>query len=398
MYDVIIVGGRVAGSSVARLLARRGARVLLVDRARFPSDTFNGHYIQAAGARYLERWGLLDRVLTPNATPVKRHRAHFGPIDIEGTFEWADGDSGVAVAPRRHRLDHELLRAAAEAGVEIREGYPVSDLLWDGDRVTGIQGPSGTERGRIVVGADGFRSMVAARVDASVYADLPPRTCGYYSHWADAPADALDFYTVPGRLGLSFPTDDGLTCVWICWPSEQFQAVRTNVEAEFMAGVDLWPSLARLVRGGRRVEPFRGTADLPMFLRKPWGNGWALVGDAGCRVDPITGQGITDAFRDAQFLSDALTAGLGGRVAIDSALANYQRRRDEAVMPIYQFTAERARLAPPAPDMQRLLTAIRGNQHEMNRFIGLTAGTTSIRDYFAPDNLARIVTTAAIAA
>ena len=140
MYDVIVVGARVAGSSLARLLAQRGARVLLVDRARFPSDTLNGHYIQAAGTRYLARWGLLDRVLTDAAAPVRRHRLQFGPVELEGQLAWPDGEPAVGLAPRRHRLDALLLAAAAEAGVEVREAFPVLELVWEDDRVVGIRG------------------------------------------------------------------------------------------------------------------------------------------------------------------------------------------------------------------------------------------------------------------
>jgi flavin-dependent dehydrogenase len=383
MHDVIIVGARVAGSSLARLLAQRGMRVLLVDRARFPSDTFDGHYIQAAGTRYLQRWGLLERVLTPEAAPITRHRLHFGPLDLDGALAWPDGTPGLGLAPRRRRVDALLVAAAAEAGVDVRQGFPVLGLVWDGDRVVGIRGRTGEEHARMVVGADGLHSMVATQVGAATYADLPARTCGYYSHWAGfPPQDALEMFSVPGQLALTFPTDDGLTCVYVCWPVDQFDRVRLNVEEEFTTALRAWPNLAERVRQAQRVEPFRGTSEVPAYLRTPSGPGWALIGDAGCRVDPITGQGISDAFRDAELLADAICC---------DTLDDYQARRDDAVLPIYRFTAERARLAPANPDMQRLLGAIRGNQSHVDRFIGLTAGTTPFAEFFAPDNMARML-------
>jgi flavin-dependent dehydrogenase len=387
MYDVIIVGARVAGSSLARLLAKRGARILLVDRARFPSDTLNGHYIQAAGTRYLARWGLLDRVLADAAAPVRRHRLQFGAVELEGTLAWPGGEPALGLAPRRHRLDALLLAAAAEEGVEVREACPVLELVREGDRVVGIRARSGEEYATVVVGADGFRSTVASEVGAPMYADLPSRGCGYYSHWAGLPTDALEFFLLPGRFALAFPTDDGLTCVYVGWTADYFPTVRANVEREFLTALELWPELADRTHMAKRVEPFRGTADLPMFLRQPWGPGWALVGDAGCRVDPITGQGITDAFRDAELLAGALSSEGGN-------LADYQHQRDAAVLPLYRFTAERARLAPPAPDMQQLLGALRGNQEQTNRFIGITAGSTQIADFFSPDNVAQILSAA----
>jgi flavin-dependent dehydrogenase len=254
MYDVIIVGARVAGSSLARLLAQRGARVLLVDRARFPSDTLNGHYIQAAGTRYLARWGLLDRVLTDSATPVRRHRLQFGPVELVGRLAWPCGAPAFGLGPRRHRLDALLLAAAAEEGVEVREAFPVLELVWEGDRVVGIRGRSGEEYATVVVGADGFRSTVASEVGAPMYADLPARGFGYYSHWAGMPTDALEFFLVPGRFVLAFPTDDGLTCVYVGWTADSFPTVRANVEREFLTALELWPEVADRVRGATRVE------------------------------------------------------------------------------------------------------------------------------------------------
>ena len=126
-------------------------------------------------------------------------------------------------------------------------------------------------------------------------------------------------------------------------------------------------------------------------MRQPWGKGWALVGDAGCRVDPITGQGINDAFRDVEFLASAIGTALEGSQSWAAALAEYQRQRDAAVLPIYRYTAERAQLKPPTPEMQRLLAALAGNQEQMNRFAGLTAGTTSFREFFSPENMASLM-------
>ncbi len=395
-YDVIVIGARCAGSSLAMLLARVGARVLLVDRANFPSDTFNGHYIQAAGVRMLETWGLLDRLLTPGgARPVRRVGLDFGDIAFEGTPRWANGEAAFSLAPRRHRLDALLVSAAASAGAEVREGFAVDSLLREDDRVVGIRGHDGggavEEHAEIVVGADGLRSLVAATTGARAYECILPQTCIYYSHWADLPTDEIHVWLYPGRYVLTFPTDANLTCVAAGWTHAEFSRVRNNVEAEFSAALELVPAFAARVRDARRVEPFRGTADLPMYLREPFGPGWALVGDAGCRVDPLTGEGITDALRDAGLLAEAISTGLGGQPTLQDTLAEYQRRRDAAVTPIYRYTAERARLEPLTSDQWHLLSAVERDQHAADAFVGLTAGTTSFADFFAPDNLAALV-------
>ena len=149
--------------------------------------------------------------------------------------------------------------------------------------------------------------------------------------------------------------------------------------------------LAERVHAGHRVERFRGTADLPSFLRAPYGPGWALVGDGGCRVDPYTGQGVTDAFRDAQLLADALTAGIGGSQPLPAALAEYHRARDAAVLPIFRYTCHRARLEPPSIEMQRLLAALQHNQREADRFVGVVAGTIPFAEFYAAENVARVI-------
>ena len=133
------------------------------------------------------------------------------------------------------------------------------------------------------------------------------------------------------------------------------------------------------MRAGKRAERFRGTADLPNFFRKPYGPGWALVGDAGYHKDPITGLGITDAFRDAELLAEALDAGFSGRQPLAEALAGYQRQRDEAAAPGFAATLQFAHLQPPPPEMQQLLGALQHNQEQTNRFLGTVVGTVSRR-------------------
>ncbi len=137
-YDVIVVGARCAGSPTAMLLARQGYRVLLVDRATFPSDTISTHVIQPTGIAALNRWGLLDQLLLTGCPPVGTYAFDFGPFTIAGSP--GTDDSPVAYAPRRTILDKLLVDAAAAAGAEVREGFTVQEILTDGGRVTGIRG------------------------------------------------------------------------------------------------------------------------------------------------------------------------------------------------------------------------------------------------------------------
>ena len=388
MYDAIVVGARCAGSPTAMLLARRGLRVLVVDRAGFPSDTLSTHYIHQPGVERLRRWGLLDRVVATGCPPARRLTFDVGPFALSAAPPPAGG-SDAAYAPRRRLLDQVLVEAAAEAGAEVRERFSMSEVLIEDGRVTGIRGraPGGatvTERARIVVGADGVHSRVAKAVGAPAYDARPGRTCAYYTYWDGLPLDGAELYPRPGRMVIAGPTNEGRAVVTSFWPRPEFHRVRADVEGAFLDAVALAPSLAERMRAGSRAEPFRGSGDLPFFFRRPYGPGWALVGDAGSHKDPLTAQGITDAFRDAELLSEAIADGLGGRRPLGEALAGYGRRRDEEARPMYEFTHELAALAPPSPEMQALFGALRDDPEATSRFFGTIAGTVPMTEFPAP--------------
>src|SRR6476660_6386137 len=201
MYDAIVVGARCAGSPTAMLLARKGYRVLLVDRATFPSDSMHNHYIRLLGVSHLRRWGLLERVAATGCPPVHRSISNFGDFPLTQPFEPTYGED-AEYGPRRIVLDKILVDAAAEAGAEVREGFSVSEVIVEDGVVRGIvgKGKGGstvTERARIVIGADGHRSLVAKTVDAPMYNVRPKYTCGYYSYWSDMPCDALEVTFMP---------------------------------------------------------------------------------------------------------------------------------------------------------------------------------------------------------
>jgi 2-polyprenyl-6-methoxyphenol hydroxylase-like FAD-dependent oxidoreductase len=170
MYDAIIVGARVAGSPLAMLLARKGYRVLLLDKARFPSDTISTHHIHQPGVARLIRWGLLERVRASNCPPTTEITFDVGPFALRSAPPPAEGNF-EAYAPRRRVLDKILVDAAAEAGAEVREDFSVEEITTEGGAVTGVRGraangPPVSERARVVVGADGARSFVARSVQS----------------------------------------------------------------------------------------------------------------------------------------------------------------------------------------------------------------------------------------
>jgi 2-polyprenyl-6-methoxyphenol hydroxylase-like FAD-dependent oxidoreductase len=151
------------------------------------------------------------------------------------------------------------------------------------------------------------------------------------------------------------------------------------------------PGFAQRVHAATRVEPFLGGA-VVNYLRQPYGSGWALVGDAGYNNDPITGQGISDAFRDAELCAAALDEAFTGR-PYDDVMSAYQRTRDEHVLPMYEFTTQTAKLEPQPPEVQELLDAVQHNQAAMDDFVSVIAGTLSPIEFFDPANIGRIMAT-----
>ena len=190
----------------------------------------------------------------------------------------------------------------------------------------------------------------------------------------------------------AFPTHDDLTLVIVGLPEEDFRSARSDVEGTFLRAVDSAPELGERVRSGTREDRFHTGADLAGYFRKPYGPGWALVGDAGYHLHPITAQGITDAFLDAERLSDALDAVFTGRSTYDDAMSAYQTARDEHVMPMYEMTFGLAQVdQPPPPETQQLLHAVSGDQQAMDDFVSIQAGTLPIPAFFSPENVGRIM-------
>ena len=395
-YDAIVIGARCGGSPTAMLLARKGYRVLLVDRATFPSDTVSTHFIHAPGMAALERWGLRNTLAASGCPPVRTYSFDFGPFTIAGSPRPCDGID-EAYCPRRPVLDTMLVHAAADAGAEVREGFTVDEVLIEDGTVIGVRGKAAggasvTEHANVVIGADGRNSSVAKAMNPQQYNEKPAVGPAFYSYWSGVGSSGFEV-SIREACGMAaFPTHDDLSLVIVGLAEDEFNAARSDVEAAFLRTVDLAPALGDRVRSGTREERFHAASDLAGYFRKPYGPGWALVGDAGYHLHPITAQGITDAFLDAERLTDALDATFTERSTYDDAMTAYQRARDEAAMPMYEMTFDFAQVdQPPPPETQQLLSAVAGNQQAMDDFVSIQAGTMPIPEFFSPENVGRIL-------
>jgi flavin-dependent dehydrogenase len=308
-YDVIVVGARCAGSPTAMLLAAAGHRVLLVDRASFPSDAVSTHMVHATGIEALSRWGLADELAASGCPPIREYRFDFGPFTVAASPLPTPTGVDVAYGPRRTVLDKILVDAAAKAGAEVRENVMVQELIVEDGKVTGIRAKATgdnsatvTEHADLVIGADGRHSMVAEAVDAAVYHERPATNVAYYAYWSGLAVSAFDAHIRPGRAIVGMPTHDGLNCLLVAAQIADMSEFRKDIEGNYLAAVRTLPEYADQLGGATRETRFVGMTT-PGFYRKPYGPGWALVGDAGSFLDPLSTHGITDALRDAELLA-----------------------------------------------------------------------------------------------
>jgi 2-polyprenyl-6-methoxyphenol hydroxylase-like FAD-dependent oxidoreductase len=269
----------------------------------------------------------------------------------------------------------------------VWEGFGVSAFA--GGRVDGAFRGGGTRSAEavMVVGADGKHSTVARAVGAREYHTRPATSGAFYTYVDGLGLRGGELYLRPDRLAAAWPTSGGLAVVYLAVPRDHFAAVRERGFAGSLAGLG---DLGERVAAGRIAERVRGTVDLPNTFRVPYGPGWALAGDAGLVMDPITGQGIGNALRDADGLAAALVSGLGGGSSLRRALGRWHRARDRERRGMYRMTTALAAFGPdrlgPA-----LFPAIAADPAEATRFLGVLAGVEPAARYFAPANLLRLV-------
>jgi 2-polyprenyl-6-methoxyphenol hydroxylase-like FAD-dependent oxidoreductase len=216
------------------------------------------------------------------------------------------------------------------------------------------------------------------------------RQASFYTYWGGLPVDGMRTYIRPERGWGMIPTNDDLTLLVLGWPQAEAAAYKADVQANYLKTLELVPDVAKRVAGATREARFAG-GSVPNFFRKPYGPGWALVGDAGYTKDPITAQGIGDAFRDAELCTAALDQAFRGERSFDDAMATYQQARDAHALPIYEFTTQLATLEPPPAEVQQLLGAIQGEPEAMNAFVSVVAGTLSPVEFFDPTHIQRLL-------
>jgi len=331
-YDAVVVGARCAGSSTAMLMARAGMRVLLLDRVHPTRDTLSTHALMRAGVLQLDRWGLLDRI-TAAGTPA-----------VTGTtFHYADGAEHVALtaplyAPRRTVLDPILVAAARDAGADVRSSTAVTAIERDptGRVATVVTADGGRHSGRWVVGADGTGSVVAASVGAPIERQGTGATAVVYGYWPGLELAEYRWVFRPDACAGAIPTNDGETCIFVAASPSRIGRGGLDVLRAVLGEAS--PELAARIAGTAPARGVRRHGGRPGYLRRPWGSGWALVGDAGYWKDPISAHGLTDALRDAELLAVAIIDAASGRTDEPTAFGAYHATRDRVSLALFTVT------------------------------------------------------------
>ena len=336
--DALVVGARCAGAATALLLARAGARVMMVDKGAYGSDTLSTHALMRGAVLQLDRWGVLPAIVKAGTPPVHATTFSYAAQDITVPIEPRFGVSAL-YAPRRTLLDRTLVDAAADSGVEIGYGVRVDDLIRnERGRVRGVTAIAGATRRRIeadiVIGADGLYSKIAQRVGAARLVEGQHAAGVLYSYWADLPVSGYSWWFRSGGSIGAIPTNHGATCLFVAVPAQRF---REELHGDTLMTYrrlirEVSPAVAARLQEARLIDPVIGFGGHVGFIKSSTGPGWALVGDAGYFKDPITAHGITDALRDAELLARAIIRGTS------AALLNYERMRNDLSLRLFDLT------------------------------------------------------------
>jgi 2-polyprenyl-6-methoxyphenol hydroxylase-like FAD-dependent oxidoreductase len=375
----------------------------VLDRDDLPDDMqASTHLVWPAGTACLGRWGLLDRLDGTGCRPMEHCLLDLGGLVLRGTPPPADGETR-AFGPRRFVLDAMLLNAAQEAGATLRTGCSFDGVIESDGVVTGVRftdaaGQPVEAHASIVVGADGRTSAVADAVNADVLEEHPRHQGTIWAYFDDLPIDGMEFHPRPGRMVYAWYTSGNQTLAGICFRYDDYVPVARDTETRMAAEfASLTPDFAERLGRARRASDWLAGATKG-FMRRATGPGWALVGDAGITMDPITAAGITNSFRDAERLSQAIHDGLSGARPIADALREFEADRNAASAQLYAFARDMSRLDPPDQTIIDLFTAMAGNQAATDSYFGIFAQTVPVSEFFAPDNVARIIESSGAAA
>ncbi|RHW43441.1 NAD(P)/FAD-dependent oxidoreductase [Neobacillus notoginsengisoli] len=384
-YDAIITGARLAGSTLAIYLAKAGFKVLLVDRATFPSDTLSTNTFFNNTVALLRELGVMEEVLTTNVTPVRAIKFQFEDTVIEEPIPVVDGED-TAYCIRRTYLDDFLLRRAkSEQNVTVRERFRVTDLLSEGDAVTGVKGVDASGeveefRASLVVGADGRNSLVRKLANSEQKISSPSTLAIYFGCFSNFQHDGnpkFEVYKRRENMVILFPTNDDTYVVTANFPLENktlMEEFKRSPEAALrLLLIEQFPNTTLSLRlsAAKLVEPMKGLLGYENYWYKGMGRGWALVGDAICFKDPAVAQGIHDAIYGAKILADVLKRNRHKNGQWDQIADEYQQAIEAEFMVRFYMGCEISKNDPITEQQDAVNKLISSHPSVIEKFLGI---------------------------
>ncbi|SFS54636.1 NAD(P)/FAD-dependent oxidoreductase [Paenibacillus sp. 453mf] len=335
MYDAVIVGARCAGAALAIFLAQKGYKVAMVDRDTFPSHTTSTHV--TGEIDIYQRLGVLEQLEAAGAPSLRRMHVHLGTSSFESDMLVTPRAIGL----RRYHFDQILIqKAMSYPTVSFEQGSLVTGLIQDRGKVQGISIRKGAVQkelmANVIVGADGYFSFVASRVNAASYETSPlmrPAYYGYFRNVKPLPIPAVEWFWNEEDIIFCNPTDDDLHTVLVMPPMSEMKRWMRSPKDMLLERITKIPGLHERMQAAQLSDRVRGIGARPMYLKQAYGQGWALVGDAGAYVHPVTGSGMDNAVGSAELLSKALHEVFTGQASWENALKTYQTKRDELIKP-----------------------------------------------------------------
>jgi len=329
-HDVIVVGASAAGAATALLLARGGLRTLVVAGVNPGAQPPPGHALMRGGVLQLSRWGLLERVVAAGTPAVKRTTLRYGDEVVVITFKPSAGVDAL-YAPRAEVLEPLLLRAAEEAGAEVRHDLSVTGLVTKQNRVGGVCVRASDDdmsvlQAPLVIGADGIESTIANHAGAAYSRSGRHFGAMAYGYWSGLPTDGFEWVFQADACSGFIPTNDDTVFVFASASPRRIGDGGVQVIHDIVdQGA---PVLAARLKDAAEPLETRVWHGRRGFIRQSHGPGWALVGEAGYFQDPVSVHALTDALRDAELLGRAVLGSYGDHASVDAALGQYESTRD----------------------------------------------------------------------
>lgn len=345
IYDVIIVGGRIAGLALAIFLQRAGLSVLILEKDSLPSDkAFSTHFVGVQGVSVLKKLNVFNSLKDSGCPTFNKFALH----TMNGTITGEPPDflgERETIGPRRYVIDAELLMEAKRLGASILDDTNVLSVVRceQNLRCIGVScrkagtSTEGIYKARIIIGADGITSVVAKEMAAEKLHAAPKLSCIFWTYLKNHSTREVEFYFGPGGSGVCFQTNDNCAILTLTTGISEFKKIRDNGESEFYTRVyENCPKIADYIKSAEST-PIMGGA-VANFFRQASGKGWALVGDAACTHDPVSASGISDALIAAEILSrNILDSWALNDESMDLALEDYALRNIKNIKGYYDY-------------------------------------------------------------